>query len=72
MEPVKPNYQNRNTLGKIALKYCYDVRTLEDMITRYPALKKSVDDYFGETKSRGKKILPPIIVEEIFATLGEP
>ncbi len=72
MEATKPNYQNRNTLGKIARKYCCEVITLEKIIDGFPTLKKSLDDYFGERKNRGNSIIPPIIVSEIFATLGEP
>ena len=71
MQP-KPNYANRNTLGKIARKYCVDIRTLESIICGIDALKTELDKYLENTTHRGQKILTPLLVDKIFAALGEP
>lgn len=62
-KPIQPN-----TLGAIAKRYGMDTRTLKGMIELYPELLIKVQPYF-EAK---KNLLPPIIVDLIYKTLGTP
>lgn len=57
-----------NTLGAIAKRYGMDTRTLKGMIRLYPELLVKVQPYFDAKKN----LLPPIIVELIYTTLGTP
>jgi len=57
-----------NTLGAIAKRYGMDTRTLKGMIRLHPELLLKVQPYFDAKKN----LLPPIIVELIYTTLGTP
>ena len=63
-----PKHIQANTLGAIAKRYGMDTRTLKGMIRLYPELLLKVQPYFDAKKN----LLPPIIVELIYTTLGTP
>lgn len=57
-----------NTLGELAQKMGYDLRTLNDQIDLYPDLAEQVKPF----RDGKKRIYPPLIIENIKAKLGEP
>jgi hypothetical protein len=65
---IKP----RDTLGGIAKEYGYSVVVFWALIKPYTDLFKELDNYLDGIEKKGQKKLPPIIVDKIFTTLGEP
>jgi len=61
-----------STLGKIAKQYTIDVRTLWHLINANEGLKAEVERYTANTKNKGRKLLPPALVQNIYTTLGNP
>lgn len=64
----------RDTIGKIAKEYGYDTRVFWTIIEPFKELHTDLTNYLANAKKKGKgkKILPPLLVDKIFKTLGEP
>ena len=61
-----------NTLGNIAKLYGVGVLILNDWISDYPDLKTEIELYIKDAKHKNAKVLPPIVIEKIYCTLGTP
>ncbi len=57
-----------NTLGELANKYGYDLRTLYVQIDQYEDLKDLIKPF----RDGKKRVYPPIIIDKIKERLGEP
>lgn len=71
MKANSPTIQ-ANTLGNIAREYNLQVKTLWTLINANENLKAMVLLYTAGLSRKGKKILPPKVIEEIYNTLGNP
>ena len=62
-----------NTLGNIAKNYGVGISILKDWINSFPELEKEIDLYCQHvSKNKASKLLPPLLVEKIYNTLGKP
>lgn len=61
-----------SNLGKIALDYGMKIKTLVSLIEAYPLLIDEVRKHTDNCRMKGQKTLPPVTVNNIYATLGEP
>ncbi len=61
-----------SNLGKIAKDYGMMVSTLMDLIKPYPQLLEEIEKHISDRYQKAQKTLPPIVVDLIYSTLGEP
>ncbi len=61
-----------NTLGRIAREYNVHIKTLWALINAYPELKAQIELHTKDCQNKGSKILPPLVVNNIFTVLGDP
>jgi hypothetical protein len=61
-----------SNLGKIAKDYGMMVSTLMDLIKPYPELMTEIDKHISDRYQKAQKTLPPVVVDLIYSTLGEP
>ncbi len=62
-----------NTLGNIAKLYGIGVMVLNDWISEHQELENKINNYCKHVKrNKNAKVLPPILVDEIYKTLGQP
>ena len=67
-----PQSKGVSTLSAISRQYGCCVKSLMFLLEAHADIMADIDFYTKKNKNKACKLLPPIVVNKIFATLGEP